>query len=1822
MSLRTFTCVKTAYSGQLLVAALSLCALRGEAATWIWAGGTGSWAAPANWDVNTVPLSDPATSLVFEGSGATSYTSTHNIGPAFVLNRLIFQSSASVAETLTAAGPSTLSFSNNGAALASILQNGSGAFDVDMKLEGSDTLQFGGTGTGLVNIPGVVAVEQGLNFTAAQWRLSNINNTFKGGVTVGTGSSLELLAASGPTSLNRSTTSGLLGVVNQNEVMIDGGTIKVSTKGVTSAGGYFEFGNFSLKFGPAGGVLDLTNSNPSVPASHGGTIGISAANNGGSIALQLDNSAAAVVKFNGGQLGLPTYGTATGDWPVNQNALRVGSFNGTGPARFELTNGALAQAGIFTTGNPAITRSFDAAVTYRGVAGGDPTSGPLGLINPGTKLDSGRVAVNRSDLTYNQGLRLEDALQVAALNGSSRLTGGLAGITLAGVASGHPARVAFSGRPTSNSNYLTDTILLPTVGGPGQNVLWLGTNGGVGLTIEKGAEGIFDARIRPDQSTQNGVYLDGRAVLQAGGVLRIAQSITNFSPSSSMMANVGDITLHGPIEGMGSTLDEAVLDIRLPAPAAGGTIASGVPAPVPTAASGIILLTGVRPFGGLVAQPSHQIIINGSGFGGLRVEANARPDSSFSATGVRGGPAIPDPTPNATKIAAYLTGPRLAALTGSGGYLTAAPTGQGWNFPAGGEWGAAAPVGLRVTDHNPSGVDVNLAALSSFQHNLAVDAGATVDLGSAPFSFGPATVSAGLGTLHGKGTVLTGGGLNVSIGGKIAPGMADVGTLTVERLNLSGGLEVEGHAAATDVLRVVGDLVLGATSQLTVPAGTVLGPRNYRVVLADTSTGTFGSVTGVPASHVVSYTRPGEVWFSYVSGRNLTWKGDASNQWNFTAQNWTSPTVFMNGDRLVFDDSATGSHNVSLTGGDLEPASVQVNTASGYTLTSSLAGAFAGTGELIKTGTGTLTLSGPASFEGGILVQQGLLQTTVADSIPDIGRVVVSSGAQLNLGAAERIDDLTVAGSLVASAPLTARNVRLQDATSFQAALVLENKITKTGAPLTLAQPIDFAGGVREVNVGVGTSPELTITGAITNGGLDKAGPGTLVLGGTNALPGGITIREGTLRAGVPGAIPANTGVTLTGGTLDLNAIPHSLGALNSSGNVMTGGAALSVNSLGGTGGAIALGGGALQVTQSTKTRYDGNISTTGVLTKLGAGSLALGGTNSITGGTLVNEGFLRIASPTAATVGTITVNLGGTLVADETISAPIVLAGGTLGSRFEEPAVTGDLTATAGTSSMILIADPEDLMRDSEVVIHGRLRGSGDLLVQPSPNGEGADRNQGMRLRGTVPSDFTGTITLQQGVKMELQSSVAGPFSPAGSAKIVMNAGTLQSDRRGTFSQLNLRNNFAGDTVIGNDVEVLGSGVVNFGPVTDPSNLGQPIAPVGSRIAMGNLRIGGGQIAAVNKNGSEGTTPTQGVQFSSVTMTGGDVGFAPQMNQSGFSFRSDLALGSISETAPSNLFMVGEANLLLLGTNTYTGRTELVSGTTWLGATGALPATTSLVLSGGDLNFQNRSGTSFNQTVASLSGVDGTTITNTAVAVRDFTINQSTDTVFRGSIEGALNVVKNGPGRLTLTNRNAPSGLFTIAGGEVALSEQGEIRGSLAVQNSGTLSGSGVVGVITIAGGGAVTPGDEVGKILAGLVTAQAGATFAFDLNGTVAGTGYDQIEVVDTFALSGLVNLELGLGFQPAFADPFTLVLNSGLGAIGGGGRFVYKGNVLENSEQFTVADGGFEQIFEIRYDGSSGNDVVLTAVPEPGTTVLLVAGIALCARRRRGENDQRKD
>lgn len=1792
--------------------ALIASATGASAGMWTWDGGTGGWNTGNNWDLDTVPISTVTTSLVF--GGASTFTATDDIPGDFSLNRLILQNSAITAPVLNSSGAPapSLVFNDDGASTAAILQNGAGDFHMSLGVVAANRLHFAGSGMGITKLSGVISGAGGLDFDAGRWQLSNTINSFSGGVNVNSGAILEVITVTDPITVAHggAVTKSVLGSGNSNPLTLNGGTLKVTTlSATTAAGGYMRLGSgFPLAYGTNGGVLDLTNSNPSAPTQHSGTIGYDGtmANNGGDLALTLNNvSGPAVVRFNGGQLGMSNLTSPqSGDWSVvNGNVLRIQSYSGTGALRIELSNGAMTRVG--TASN--FLASVPVPVSIRGVFGGDPTSGAAGTNNAGLSLTTGRVAVNLAEVTYAAGLVLEDALQIASTGGSSRLAGS---ITLAGGASGHPAYVTFSGRASGGANALSSNIQPPNASGSGQNVLWLGTSGNTVITVQQGAMGVFDPRVRMDQNNHSGVLLDGNAVLLGGGTLRIAQSLSNFSPSipTGPATNVADIILRGDIVGQGTSLNEAIVDLRLPTPSFDGTIANGTPTPL----TSIPLATnGVRPFGGLNAEATHGLTVNGSGFGGLRVEARARPNALFSSTNVVGGAPKPDPVSNATKIDGYLTPTRLSEITGSGGYLTVAPIGQTWSFPVGGEWAEGVTVGARISDHNPSGVDVSFAQLPGFSHNIAVDAGATLDLGASPFNFGPAIPVAGLGVLHGKGTVLAVGGLTVTAGGRVAPGLADIGTISIENVTLNGELEIEATASAADLLSVAGNLVLGATSQLNVPVGSVLAPRNYKIAVAGSRTGTFGTTAGLSGTHSISYTRPGEIWLSYSAATERIWTGSTNGNWNTLTTNWAGPVAFSNTDRVTFDDTAApGNRSVAVSGGDVEPTSITVNTANSYSLTSSVGAAIIGTGELVKTGAGTLTLSGPSSFQGGVLVQQGILATSSANSIPDTGKVFVSNGAQLNLGGIETINELIVSGSVTSASALTVGTLTLDNATNFQTPLVLQSKLIKSGAPLTLPQGVDLAGGARTIQVASSSAPELTFGGTVTNGGLIKSGPGTLVLGATNDYQAGTTVQEGTLRSGLSGALPANRDVSVSsGGTLDLNGFNTSLGALSSNGTVTTTGGALTVSSLSGIGGMISLGLGNLLVSQSGSSRYDGNISTNGSLTKSGAGALTLGGSNVIGAGIQISGGSIRMAAPNSGGTGNITVSPGGTLVSTATIGAQVTLAGGTFGSRFpiQQAATNADVLTATGTTSTALLADPSDLNTRSDLIFDGPLRGNGNILIQAGTNPLSADNGSGLRLHNAAPSDFSGNITAGPSTKFELQSVTAGSFSLMGTGKIIMTAGTATAGRNGTYSQLNLRNNSTGDMVLGNNVEIIGSGLVNFGPTSTGE-----VAPEDSRIVLGNLKIGADQIAAVNKNGSN----SQIVQFTSVTLTGGEATFSPNSVGFGFGGTSDLILGPIGESAPnSGIVMVGQSSLILLGNNTYTGATKLYGGTTRLVGTNALPAVTSLEVNNAVVRLDSKAGVSFSQTVSALSGVDGRIENFASDGVRTLTVNQTIDTIYDGEIEGNINLLKQGPG--TLRVAGSVGGDVTVAGGTLGVGNgtaPGSIAGNVTVQNGARLRGSGGLGVVTVDTGGKVMIGDAVGSLSTESFTMQAGSTLGFDLNGATPGATYDQLSVGGIMSLNGSVTLELQLGYQPGAFDSFILLLNDGIDPITGGGRFVYQGNMLEQGEIFSVSTGGFQQFFEMQYNGNDGNDVVLAAaVPEPAATLLLLGGLALTSRRR---------
>ncbi|WP_128958572.1 autotransporter domain-containing protein [Bradyrhizobium guangzhouense] len=270
-----------------------------------------------------------------------------------------------------------------------------------------------------------------------------------------------------------------------------------------------------------------------------------------------------------------------------------------------------------------------------------------------------------------------------------------------------------------------------------------------------------------------------------------------------------------------------------------------------------------------------------------------------------------------------------------------------------------------------------------------------------------------------------------------------------------------------------------------------------------------------------------------------------------------------------------------------------------------------GSRALEKFGTGTLTLSGAPSYSGGTII--------------DAGVVAITTDA--NLGAAQ--GGVTFNGGMLQfNAPLTsARSVALNADGTFDA----EADTTWSGA----------------------------ISGA---GALNKIGPGTLALTGSNSYLGGTFILGGTLAVGFDRALGDPAGqIGIDAGTLKAT-------ASFSTARVVT----------------FGTDGGTVDVGANTLTA-SGLWAAQGPVTKFGSGTLALEDMG-VFQGVAVNAGTLQVDG--AISGASLQIAAGATLIGTGQIAAPTTVAG-TLSPGETGPGVltfTAPLTLTSTAALRIAI--------------------------------------------------------------------------------------------------------------------------------------------------------------------------------------------------------------------------------------------------------------------------------------------------------------------------------------------------------------------------------------------------------------------------------------------------------------------------------------------------------------------------------------------------------
>ena len=159
------------------------------------------------------------------------------------------------------------------------------------------------------------------------------------------------------------------------------------------------------------------------------------------------------------------------------------------------------------------------------------------------------------------------------------------------------------------------------------------------------------------------------------------------------------------------------------------------------------------------------------------------------------------------------------------------------------------------------------------------------------------------------------------------------------------------------------------------------------------------AITGLGVHQNATLTNPAGFIDLVIGGYSTVWKGNLNQNWDTTTQNWVKSTdssgvLYTNGDATNFDDTATTT-SILISGADVSPALMSFNNSVDYTIDSAGGFKIAGTGGIIKDGSGALTLKTANTFSGGILLNSGTLNYGNASTV-GTGRLTVGLNATIN----------------------------------------------------------------------------------------------------------------------------------------------------------------------------------------------------------------------------------------------------------------------------------------------------------------------------------------------------------------------------------------------------------------------------------------------------------------------------------------------------------------------------------------------------------------------------------------------------------------------------------------------------------------------------------------------------------------------------------------------------------------------------------------------------------------------------------------------------------
>ena len=651
-----------------------------------------------------------------------------------------------------------------------------------------------------------------------------------------------------------------------------------------------------------------------------------------------------------------------------------------------------------------------------------------------------------------------------------------------------------------------------------------------------------------------------------------------------------------------------------------------------------------------------------------------------------------------------------------------------------------------------------------------------------------------------------------------------------------------------------------------------------------------------------------------------------------------------------------------------------------------------GSGSLMKSGSGDLTLSAENTYTGTTTISAGTLTLGASGRIADTSSLNVSGTFNMG-GFNETLGSIQGSGSIL------------------------------------------LGSGTLTTNSSTNTTFSGVISG--TGGGLVKQGSGNLTLSGNNNYTGVTTISAGTLTLGASGSIADASNLNVSG-TFNMAGFNETLGSIEGAGSIVLGSGTLTTNSSSSTTFSGALSG------------------TGGVLVKQGSGNLTLSGSNTQTGGITVTAGRLLAGADTnlGGAAAALTLD-GGTFAMTTAFDTSRALILGSSGGTLDTTAagnstfmtlsgvISGNGSLTIAANGQLNVTSPGRLMISGTNTFTGNITITSGVVGSNSVSAFGNVSNV-IVLNGGGLLATTQNITVSNDIAL---GATGGTFRVWGGGSFLINStisgiGKLDITDSGSVT-LAKANTFTGNTRLMNatsavqttlnlahvdalssstlDLNASDRGVVNFTVAGNNTyNIGGLMGSRNITSLGGNtISLGGNDQSTTYSGTINGTGGLAKAGNGTLTLSGSNTYTGGTTVNSG-----TLVLGHATNTLADTGAVTINGGVLSIGSNSDTVGAFTLAGGSLIGTTGTLSASS--------FTFQNG-------TVSAILGGAGSLTKSTADSLTLSTAN---------SFSGGITLAN---GTLILANTNAPgSGTITQSNGSSLLvfDTTGTITNNMSIYN------------------------------------------------------------------------------------------------------------------------------------------------------------------------------